>query len=533
MSLFHRLPLHWRLTLLITGVCAVALAVAFAGYFFLEASRLRAEVAERVAPLQTLLSERAANTLAANPEATDFGLNVLEPDPLMVAAAIYDAGGNLRARYVRAGSAEIIPEPRDYAFELSADHLVIFRPLVRDQTRLGTLYLRAEVGSLVRSRLIEPVRGMAMLFLGTLLLALIASRLLQRTISRPITALASTAQYVAQVRDYSIRTHGTGGSETAALVEAFNSMLAAIQQRDAELTVAREHAESARSRLAVINARLEEANQTLEANVRLRTAELERALGVAHDASEAKSAFLARMSHELRTPLNAIIGYSEMLLEDADERSDATAARDLRRILDSARHLLALISDVLDYSKLEAGHSELRLTRFALAPVLDEVSATVRPLVAHGRNRLSVLAPPDLGEVTADAGKLKQILLNLLGNSAKFTEQGEIFLRASRQPGDTGDLIALEVVDTGVGMDEVQLSRLFTPFFQATPAAGSRHGGTGLGLVISRQFARLMGGDITVSSSPRRGSTFRVVLPATVTQPRDAARGLESGPILP
>lgn len=523
MSVFNRLPLHWRLTMLVTGVCAVALAVAFAGFFFIEAWRLRAEIAERVAPIQTLLSERAVNTLAANPTATDFGLGVLEPDPMIAAAAIYGAEGQLLAKFIRTGTQEFIPPPRDYAFELTADDVVIFRPLVREHLRIGTLYLRADVGGLVRARLLDPLRGMAMLFLGTLLLALATSLLLQRTISRPITALAATAQHVAGVRDYTVRAQATGGSETSVLVDAFNSMLAAIQQRDADLTIAREHAESARSRLAVINARLEEANQSLEANVGLRTAELERALVLAHDASQAKSAFLARMSHELRTPLNAIIGYSEMLIEEAGDRSDTHAIRDLERILVSARQLLSLISDVLDYSKLEAGRSELHVTTFAFAPLLEEVAATLRPLVQHGQNRLVIVAPADAGEISADAGKIRQILLNLIGNSAKFTEGGEIVVRATRQAGPSGDLVALEVADNGIGIEEAQMARLFTPFFQATPSAGNRHGGTGLGLAISRQFARLMGGDITVSSKPGHGSVFRVVLPARVVVPSDGA----------
>lgn len=516
MSVFNRLPLHWRLTLLITGVCAISLTFAFAGYFFIELWRLRSEVAERVAPIQALLSQRAIDTLSVNPSATEFGFNVLDLNPTIVAAAIYSAEGRLLAPYVRPESAEFIPRPRDYAFELSADEVVIFRPLIHEHERIGTLYMKAEVGPLVRARLIEPIRGMAMLFLGTLLLALLASRLLQRTISRPITALAAAAEHVARVRDYSIRTQAAGGSETTALVEAFNSMLAAIQQRDADLTVAREQAENATVRLADINLRLEEANQTLEAKVGLRTAELENALVLAHDASQAKSAFLARMSHELRTPMNAIIGYSEILLEDADERGDASAARDLRRILDSSRHLLSLISDVLDYSKLEAGRSELHLSTFTLAAIVHDVVAHLRPLFARSANQFSLRCGEDVGEIEADAAKVRQILINLLGNSAKFTENGSIHLAVTRLRAAEGDRIQLEVKDTGIGMDAEQLGRIFTPFVQAGPAISARFGGTGLGLAISRQFARMMGGDITASSEAGRGSIFVVTLPARV-----------------
>lgn len=519
MSAFNRLPLHWRLTLLITGVCAVALGVAFAGYFFIELWRLRGEISERLAPIHTLLSERAASVLADNPDATEFGLGVLEYNPAITAAAVFGADGRLLARYIRPGSDEFIPRPRDYAFDLGTDELVLFRPLLRDQRRLGTLYLKAEVGGLVRARLLEPARGMAMLFLGTLLLALAASRLLQRAISRPITSLAAAARQVAERRDYSVRSEATGGSETAVLVEAFNSMLAAIQQRDAELEVARRHAEGARTRLAEINARLEEANQGLEANVRQRTAELERALVLAHDASTAKSAFLARMSHELRTPMTAIIGYAELLLEDAGERGDEASARDLHRILDSARHLLTLISDVLDFSKLEAGRAELYLETFSLDELVREVADAVGPLVARHGNTLDFAAGAPLGPVHADRAKVRQILLNLLGNSAKFTERGRITLRLTRRRGPDSELVVAEVVDSGIGMDEAQLARIFTPFVQAAPSVAARYGGTGLGLAISRQFARMMGGDVTAVSAPGRGSTFTAVWPAHVRLP--------------
>lgn len=520
MSAFNRLPLHWRLTLLITSVCAVALAVAFAGYFFLELWRLRSDIAERVAPIQAVLNERAVTALAVDPDATEFGLNVLDLSPTIVAAAIYGADGSLRAKYVKPDSNEFIPRPRDYAFDLTADEAVIFRPLMRDQRRLGTLYLKAEVGNLVRARLLEPLRGMVMLFLGTLLLALGVSRLLQRTISRPITALASAARHVAEDRDYSIRTPASGGSETTVLVEAFNSMLTAIQQRDAELTVAQASAENARAGLAEINHRLEEANQTLEMKVRLRTAELENALVLAHEASSAKSAFLARMSHELRTPLTAIIGYSEILLEDADERADQNATRDLQRILDSARHLLALIRDVLDFSKIEAGRTDLHLETFDLAALVQEVAASLNPLIERSRNQLTLACGKSPLEIHADLAKVRQILINLLGNSAKFTENGIIELRVSlNAPSAQGAVVVVEVSDTGMGMDSEQLARIFTPFVQADPAISARYGGSGLGLALSRQFARLMGGDVTAISQPGQGSTFTVVWPARVLPP--------------
>jgi signal transduction histidine kinase len=222
------------------------------------------------------------------------------------------------------------------------------------------------------------------------------------------------------------------------------------------------------------------------------------------------------MSHELRTPMTAIIGYAEMLLEDAGERGDGTATRDLRRILESARHLLSLISDILDYSKIEAGRTELHLETFDLDKVVRDVVDTLAPLVARGGNELVLECPDPLGPIHADLSKVRQILLNLLGNSAKFTEHGSIRMTIARRRGPDSELIVVEVADTGIGMNHEQLGRIFTPFVQAAPSVAARYGGTGLGLAISRQFARMMGGDITAESQLGRGSTFTAIWPAHV-----------------
>jgi signal transduction histidine kinase len=228
-------------------------------------------------------------------------------------------------------------------------------------------------------------------------------------------------------------------------------------------------------------------------------------------ASQHKSQFLANMSHELRTPLNAIIGVSEMLREDAEVLKQDTEPLD--RVLGAGRHLLALINDILDLSKIEAGRMELNLDTFALPPLIDEVVKTIEPLAAKNGNQVTVHCDAEIGTMHADQMRLRQTLLNLMSNANKFTERGAITIDARRGGEDGRDWITLSIADTGIGMTAEQMGKLFQEFSQASSATASKYGGTGLGLVISRRFCQMMGGDITVTSEPGKGSVFTVRLP--------------------
>jgi signal transduction histidine kinase len=256
------------------------------------------------------------------------------------------------------------------------------------------------------------------------------------------------------------------------------------------------------------------------------------AKNAAEEASRTKSAFVANMSHELRTPLNAIIGYSEMLQEDAADLGYVQAVPDLEKIQIAGRHLLGLINDILDLSKIEAGKMTLLVEQFDVTALVSDVVGTAQPLVAAHRNQMQLEIASDAGRMRSDSTKLRQVLLNLLSNAAKFTDRGRIIISVAREMRSGSGWIVIRVRDTGIGMTAEQTSRLFEDFMQADTSTTRRYGGTGLGLAISQRFCRMMGGVITAESEPSRGSTFIVSLPADApTEPdndaprRTASRG--------
>jgi len=290
-----------------------------------------------------------------------------------------------------------------------------------------------------------------------------------------------------------------------------------LQRMQAAIQTAREHESTALAALAERDQELtlrREVEQSLQA-----------AVTNANRANTTKSQFLANMSHELRTPLNAIIGYAEILLEELEDDPDATD--DLARIRGAGKHLLTLINDVLDLSKIEAGGMELALGMVDLDALLDEVVETIRPLVAVNANELEVHIGPDLGDVYTDSTRVRQVLLNLISNAAKFTSEGRVSLSAERAEMGGREVIVFSIHDSGIGITPAQLNRLFRPFAQADSSTSRKFGGTGLGLVLSQRFAEMLEGEILVDSTPGEGSTFSFLLPTRTAASELAVLSLE------
>ena len=280
-----------------------------------------------------------------------------------------------------------------------------------------------------------------------------------------------------------------------------------------------------RARHTELQRLVDERTRSLVAEIQ-RAEELRRqsdgALREAAEANRAKSRFLANMSHELRTPLNAILGYAELLADEPEVAASPRALEDVGKIRGAGGHLLQLIGDLLDLSKIEAGRMEIVAEPFVVAEVVEETARTVRQLVEANRNHLVVTVDPEAGRMTSDAFRLKQVLFNLLSNAGKFTEDGTVELSAGRERGRGGDLLVFRVSDTGIGMSAGQLEKVFTPFVQGDASLTRRFGGTGLGLALSQHLARVMGGGISVTSAEGQGTTFLVELPAEAPAPRPA-----------
>ena len=502
----RNLSIKRKLTLMAMLTSSIAVVLSSASFLIYDLVSFRHLLSQDLETQAQIISYNSAAAMAFKDEsAASVTLSALTAKDDVVAAVLYTTDGRMFAHYFRSSDpAPVLPERlQEKGYRFDGNYIDVFNDVTLSGERLGTLFLQSDMQRWnSRARRYAGILGIFVLISGGL--AWIVSSKLQILVSGPILHLEQTMRAVSVDRNYAVRAVKSCADEIGRLIDGFNTMLSEIQHRDKALQRANDD----------MKTRTKELEQEIIHRKRIQE-ELLRAKHAAEEASRAKSAFLANMSHELRTPLNAIIGYSEMLEEETRDSGPAENVRDLQRIQAAGKHLLSLINDVLDLSKIEAGKMGLHLETFDLHPIIEEIVTTLKPAVEKNANRIEVHLADDIGSMHADATKVRQILFNLLSNACKFTDHGTITLDVERQASQ--DSITFRVTDTGIGMTPEQQWKLFQDFAQADTSIARKYGGTGLGLAISARFAQMMKGHIHVDSQLGEGSTFTVELPRTVS----------------
>jgi signal transduction histidine kinase len=507
MALLRHLPIRRKLALIAMVTTGGALLLAGAALVYFDLARFRSEMTSDLTTLADIVAENstAALTFHYQADAGDI-LRALRLQDSIIAAALYDAHGRLFASYAPQSGTIFPPRPGPDGARLEPDGVVVFRPVMQGEERIGSVYLRSGLDELL-ARIRAQAVSVGTVFLAAGILALLLSSGLQRLVSRPLLNLARTARAVSERRDYSLRAEKLGDDELGRLVDAFNDMLGQIQDRDTELRRAKDE----RERLLALE---------------------QRARRQAEEANRLKDEFLATLSHELRTPLNAILGWVQVLR--TGKLDEAAAAKALETIERNARAQAQLIGDLLDVSRIITGKLRLDFKPVELHRVIDAALESVQPAADAKGIRLAVnlgaLAFPVLG----DSDRLQQVVWNLLSNGIKFTPRGgrvEVLLRES-----AGNAV-IQVSDSGIGIRPDFLPFVFDRFRQAEGSITRSHTGLGLGLSIVRHMVELHGGTVAVDSAGEgQGSTFTVQLPmrAELTEGLpfvDRRRGAGSSPV--
>jgi signal transduction histidine kinase/ActR/RegA family two-component response regulator len=505
---FQELSIKRKLILMTMLTSSIALLLSSASFLIYDLISFRNLLTHDLATQAQIIGYNSAAAMAFKDEpAATATLSALTAKGDIVSAALYSPNGQIFAHYFRDKKTlpSVMPtcsEVKPYRFE--GQYLEVCHDVALNGDRVGTLILQSDMRQWsMRARRYATI---CLVFaLVSVFLAFLVSSKLQKVISGPIMHLEDTMKIVSANKNYEVRAVKSYSDEIGSLIDGFNAMLSDIQQRDGALRGANDELQTRTLELE------EEVSQRKQAQE-----ELLKAKHVAEEASRAKSTFLANMSHELRTPLNAIIGYSEMLEEEARDTQDPDHISDLQKIQFAGKHLLSLINDVLDLSKIEAGKMPLHLESINIRHMIDEIITTLRPAIEKNKNKLRVRMADEVSTMRADITKVRQILFNLLSNACKFTDHGTIGLDVDRKLEDGQDWIRFQVSDTGIGIAPKQRENLFKEFAQADTSIARKYGGTGLGLAISYKFIQLMKGRIGVESELGKGATFTAELPAYV-----------------
>lgn len=518
MSWIRHLHLRSKLILQSTITVGLALVLACAGFLLNDLRLLRDSKLNQLRMQAELLSFNSSVVVSMGQRhQADELLVSLRSQPSIELAALYDATGRRVASY----STSIVRTPPatlpqlDGVRTTATGDLEVFQPILEQETRVGTVYLRTSLRDLWDQ--LSSYSKVSLLVMGIALgIATLFGSMMQNAVSKPILQLADAAREITSSDDYSIRVHTTSRDELGILYQSFNRMIEQVEGSRAELELAQKDLEH---RIADRTFLLQE---EIEHRKRIQI-ELVKAKERAEAASQAKSSFLANMSHEIRTPLNAILGFADLLRCGNDRNDEAERQDFLETIHHSGEHLLTLVNDILDLTKIEAGQMDYEQRRFSPHQVIAEVMSVMR---ARAQEKGLVLEYHWVGgipeTILSDSARFRQLLLNLVGNAIKFTERGGV--QAVARLDTLRSELQVDVIDTGIGIPVEVRDSIFKPFTQADSSVTRRFGGTGLGLSISRHIAAGLGGQITVQSEVGKGSTFSATI---ATGPLEDIRLLE------
>jgi signal transduction histidine kinase/DNA-binding response OmpR family regulator len=495
--------LTW-MNMLVSVVALLTACTAFIGY---DVVTFRTSAVRNLSIRAQIIGSNCVSALLFNdPDSADKTLAALEADPHAVSAVLFTPAGRPFATYSRASNDQNptfvpIPPGQDESQWIANNQIILERAIVSDGKRIGIVYIRSDTEAL-KQRLQLYLGISVLVLLASLLAALAVSSVFQRSVAKPIVQLAETARIVSHEKRYSMRVNPIPGQgEVSILISAFNEMMAQIEQSEAALQEAHDELER----------RVEERTSELVASQKKVEAYSESILRAKEDierASKFKDQFLSTMSHELRTPLNAVLGFSELLSDPRYGPLNERQQRYINHIHVSGQHLLKLINDILDLSKIEAGRLQLTIEDVPVHASFTDVSGALQPLLGKKSQQLVQFVSPEL-VVRADSTRFKQILMNLLGNAIKFTPEGGRIELSARQ---VGDLVRIDVHDSGPGIPPEEKQRIFEAFHRLKQSDKATEG-TGLGLAITRSLVALHGGQLDLESEPGSGSCFFFTLP--------------------